>query len=78
MSDVALSSKERDFEPGFKDALHSLRKLKRRSERHNDFNGPMKLWSSEVMILVDCALSMLDREDAAVAKKQLLENFRYE
>jgi hypothetical protein len=73
-----MSTDQKSFEPGFVDALHSLRKLKRKAERHNDFNGPMRLNSGEVMVLVDSALALLDREDVKIAKAQILENFRYE
>jgi hypothetical protein len=66
------------FEPGFEDAMHSLRKLRRKALRHNDFNGAMRLSSGEVLILVDAALALLDREDVKVAKAQIVENFRYE
>lgn len=70
---------EPHFEPGFEDTLHSLRKLRRKAERHNDFDGPMRLWSMEVRLLVAIALSTLDRDfDSETARAQLLEHFRYD
>jgi hypothetical protein len=67
------------FEPGFEEALGSLRKLRRKGERHNDLNGPMAICSKEVRILVAVALSTLDRDfDSKTARAQLLEHFRYE
>lgn len=77
MSDP-LTEDERGFEPGFKEALKSLRKLSRKAARHNDFNGPMKLSSGQVIVLVDCALALMDRLDHKQALAQIRENFRYE
>lgn len=67
-----------DFEPGFAEALEGLRKLHRASARHNDFNGPMRLSSGQVLVLVDCALALMDRYDRKLAADQIRENFRYE
>lgn len=65
------------FERGFLRTLDSLRRLKRKAERHNDLSGPMPLWSGEILCLVDCSLAMLDRFDQARARAEMLENFRY-
>ena len=67
----------KDFEPGFLETLESLRRLGRLAERHNDLNGGIRLWSGEILCLVDCALAMLDRFDQARARAEMLENFRY-
>lgn len=74
----ALTSDPVSFEPGFEKALNSLRKLSRKATRHNDFNGPMKLTSGQVLVLVDCALALMDRYDRKLAYDQIRENFRYE
>lgn len=67
----------KDFEPWFLETLDSLRQLKRLAERHNEHNGGIRLWPGEILCLVDCGLSMLDRFDSDRAKRELLEHFRY-
>lgn len=66
-----------DFEPGFLEALDGLKRLKKRADRHNDCNGGMRLWSMQILILVDCAMSLLDRFDQAEARTELVKQFRY-
>lgn len=78
MSEQTRSIERSDFEPGFAEALAGLRKLHRASARHNDFNGPMKLSSGQVLMLADCALALMDRFDQKRALAQIMENFRYE
>lgn len=76
---IELSPLEKsDFEPGFLEALESLKRLKKRAERHNDCDGGMRLWSMQVLILIDCAMSLLDRSDQVEARTELVKHFRYQ
>lgn len=67
----------KSFEPGFLDTLVCLRRLKRLAENHDDRLGSVRLWSGEIICLVDCGLALLDRYDQASARTEMLENFRY-